>query len=296
MDGVLPQAIAIGATVACLVFLLGRAFLHARKPSGDTQNPEGLIPDEVSPAAPPPLPHEPTSKETTIPRCVAFFDVETTGLSDKDRIVTFAGVKLLDTETLSSGTLSMEYVYLIFDPGRKSHPRAEAIHGYSDWALRHQENFGVYAETIETFFDSADLVVAHNAEFDVGFYNREMERLGRPAINKPIFCTLNGYRQKGLIGSASLSAICQRIGATRATNFHGALEDAWLAMRVYLWLNNRAVSGKLPPEFTADPTNMKPVPPPPVGPLPRRQRRKAAVREEGTVVAPSPPLQPPVLQ
>ena len=75
--------------------------------------------------------------EQTIPKCVAFFDVETTGVSDKDRIVTFAGVKLLDTATLSTGSLQMAYIYLIFDPGRKSHPSAEAIHGYSDWALRH---------------------------------------------------------------------------------------------------------------------------------------------------------------
>jgi DNA polymerase III epsilon subunit-like protein len=90
------------------------------------------------------------------------------------------GPKLLNTETLSAGTMELAYVYLIFDPGRKSHPSAEAIHGYSDWALRHQESVDVYADTIESFFDSADLVVAHNAEFYIGFYNREMERLGRP--------------------------------------------------------------------------------------------------------------------
>ena len=68
-------------------------------------------------------------------------------------------------------------------------------HGYSDWVLRHQESFEIYAATIERFF-AADLVVAHNAEFDVGFYNREMERLGRGPISKPIFCTMGGYRQK----------------------------------------------------------------------------------------------------
>src|SRR5205814_8146382 len=87
--------------------------------------------------------------ERTIPKCVAFFDVETTGASDKDRIVTFAGVKLLDTATLSTGSLQMAYIYLIFDPGRKSHPSAEAVHGYSRWALRHQESIAIYRATSE---------------------------------------------------------------------------------------------------------------------------------------------------
>src|SRR5690242_3832688 len=77
---------------------------------------------------------------------------------------TFAGVMLLDTATHSTGPPQMAYIHLIFDPGRKSHLSAEANHGYSDWALRHQESFGIYAATIERFFDSADLVVAHNAE------------------------------------------------------------------------------------------------------------------------------------
>jgi hypothetical protein len=36
----------------------------------------------------------------TIPKCIAFLDVETTGLNEKDRIVTLAGLKLLDTNFL----------------------------------------------------------------------------------------------------------------------------------------------------------------------------------------------------
>jgi len=191
----------------------------------------------------------------------------------------------------------MSYIHLIFDPGRKSHSNAEATHGYSDWALRHQESFEVYAATIERFFDSADLVVAHNAEFDLGFYNREMERLGRGPIIKPTFCTMDGYRQKGFVGSASLSAICREIGVGRPTKLHGALEDAWLAMRVYLWLNNRDFSGQLPAEFTGDPINMRSVPPLPIGTLPRRQRKKVvtAANETGAHV-PSPSFPPRVLQ
>ena len=299
MESVLP--LVFGAAVTCLVLIFAKIFIAAGEPplaldQKPTNRPN--IDEQNAPRAPvpqsPPVAATPESSravvpaversarprlprpEQTIPKCVAFFDVETTGLSDKDRIVTFAGVKLLDTETLSTGSLPIACIYLIFDPGRKSHPRAEAIHGYSDWALRHQERFEVYAATIESFFDSADLVVAHNAEVDVGFYNREMERLGRAPISKPTFCTMDGYRQKGFPGSASLSAICREIGVARATKLHGAIEGAWLAMRVYLWLNNRAFSGRLPPEFTGDPINLRSVPPLPIGPLPRRQRKRVA--------------------
>ena len=320
MESVLP--LVFGAAVTCLVVIFAKILIAAGEPplaldQKPTNRPN--IDEQNAPRAPvpqsPPVAATPESSravvpaversarprlprpEQTIPKCVAFFDVETTGLSDKDRIVTFAGVKLLDTETLSTGSLQMAYIYLIFDPGRKSHPGSRAIHGYSDWALRHQESFDVYAATIESFFDSADLVVAHNSEFNVGFYNREMERLGRAPISKPTFCTTDGYRQKGFPGSASLSAICREIGVARTTKLHGAIEGAWLAMRVYLWLNNRAFSGQLPPEFTGDPINLRSVPPLPIGTLPRRQRKKVVTAADETA-APmaSPSLPPRVLQ
>jgi DNA polymerase III subunit epsilon len=321
MESVLP--LVIGTAVTCLVIIFAKILIDsgevpltpdqklANPPNVDEQHvrtaPVARIAASVESSPAPMIAVLPAverserawlaTPEPTIPKCVAFFDVQTTGLSEKDRVVTFAGVKLLDTATLSTGSLQMAYIHLIFDPGRKSHPSAEATHGYSDWALRHQESFEVYAATIERFFDSADLVVAHNAEFDLGFYNREMERLGRGPIIKPTFCTRDGYRQKGFVGSASLSAICREIGVARPTKLHGALEDAWLAMRVYLWLNNRDFSGQLPPEFTGDPINMRSVPPLPTGTLPRRPRKKVVVAAVETGAHLTPPSFPPrVLQ
>jgi len=155
MESVLP--LVFGAAVTCLVLIFAKILIAAGEPPlAPDQKPTNRpkIYEQNAPRAPvaqsPPVAATPESSpavvpaversarprlprpEQTIPKCVAFFDVETTGLSDKDRIVTFAGVKLLDTETLSTGSLQMAYIYLIFDPGRKSHPGAEAIHGYSD--------------------------------------------------------------------------------------------------------------------------------------------------------------------
>jgi DNA polymerase III subunit epsilon len=293
MDSVLPFL--IGAAVACFVLFLAKALIgsggsHASPDQVAAGPPDhhnaaaiplaGSPPDAV-PAIQPEIPVLRTSVPTrlaVIPKCITFFDVETTGLSANDRIVTLAAVKLVNTDLLPAARL--EYMHLIFDPGRKSHPRAEAIHGYSDWTLRHQESFGTYAETIDKFFNSTELVVAHNAEFDTGFYDREMRLVGRSPIAKPIYCTMNGYRERGFAGSASLAAICHSIGVARATKFHGALEDAWLAMQVYLWLNQRRFSAEIPIEFIANPSNMKLVPPPPVGPPPSR-RRKAVTPDDG---------------
>jgi DNA polymerase-3 subunit epsilon len=299
------------ACLACAAYL-ARAFL-AR-----SERPDTALPDQhilSAPVAPPigelkaasePTPPQPKSPEppfdgwrpirtvrpstpvdsaTAIPKRIVFLDVETTGLTEKDRVVTLAGVKLLDTDLLVTGKIHTEYLHLVFDPGRKSHPRAEAVHGYSDWVLRHQDSFDAYAEAIENFFSSADLVVAHNAEFDLGFYNREMDRAARRPVGIPDFCTMNTYRQRGFAGSCSLNAVCRNLGIARNGKLHGALEDAWLAMRVYLWLHERNLSADMPIEFTRAPTNFKPTPPVPLGPLPRRRRRKAAV----VVLPPAPP-------
>ncbi|WP_369720353.1 exonuclease domain-containing protein [Bradyrhizobium sp. LLZ17] len=206
---------------------------------------------------------------------MTFFDVETTGLNTSDRIITLAAIKLLNPETCAT-RIEAEFMHLIFDPGRKSHPKAEAVHGYSDWVLRHQDTFDVHAETIQKFFNSSDLLVAHNAEFDLAFYNREMERTGRSPFANETFCTMTAFRQRGLPGSASLGAVCHRMGIARASGQHGALEDTWLALRVYLWLKNVPFSAPLPPEFQKGPSNLRPAPQLPVGPLPRRRRKRTA--------------------
>ena len=207
---------------------------------------------------------------TQLPSTVLFCDVETTGLTASDRIVSFAGIGL-KTAALASGNFELAYWHLIFDPGRKSHPQAERVHGYSDWALRFQNPFSVYADEIWHFVSSYELVVAHNASFDVGFIDRELILAGLPRIPKPVYCTMEGYRALGVGGSASLNAVCSRINLARASNRHGALEDAWLAMQVYLWLHNCPLRPALPATFPLIPINFHEVPPPLDGTTPRRK-------------------------
>ena len=111
------------------------------------------------------------------PASILFVDVETTGLHSADRIVSLGAIRLSTFEMLT-GVLQFDQIHLIFDPGRKSHPKAEEVHGYDDWILRHQQPFSDYAAPLFDFISSAGLVVAHNAEFDKSFLAREFEAAG----------------------------------------------------------------------------------------------------------------------
>ena len=212
------------------------------------------------------------------PASILFVDVESTGLHSADRIVSLGAIRLSTFEMLT-GVLQFDQIHLIFDPGRKSHPKAEEVHGYDDWILRHQQPFSDYAAPLFDFISSAGLVVAHNAEFDKSFLAREFEAAGLQMPLMQSYCTMQAYRGLGLGGSASLSAICSRLAIGQRGQRHDALHDAWLAMQVYLWLH-KSVLWQTPFSVIAEPElqNLRDFPPRPEGLLPRRKaKRKAAV-------------------
>src|SRR6266511_1870970 len=62
----------------------------------------------------------------------------------------------------------------VFQSCTENHRDAERIHGFSDSALRPQDPFAVHAADVWRFLTSYELVVAHNAAFDLRFINREM--------------------------------------------------------------------------------------------------------------------------
>jgi DNA polymerase-3 subunit epsilon len=180
-----------------------------------------------------------------LPASVVFCDVETTGFGHHDRIVSFGGIGMISCD-LAKGRPGPAYLYLVFNPGTKNHRDAERIHGFSDSALRLQDPFAVHAADVWRFLTSYELVVAHNAAFDLRFINRELRLSGLPALTSPVYCTMKGYRALELGGSASLSAVCSQIKLARSGETHGAMEDAWLSMQIYLWLHGCPHQGRLP--------------------------------------------------
>jgi len=204
---------------------------------------------------------------------LVFVDVETTGLHSSDRIVSIAAISVSEA-ALRTGKFGIEFVHLIVDPGKKSHPKAEEVHGYDDWLLRHQVPFTEIVPALRPLFDEADVLVAHNAAFDGRFILSEFELAGSALSGAAFHCTMEEYR-RWHAGRAGLDAILRRIGMGRASSHHSALEDAWLTMQVYCWMRKYPLV-VIPPEMLAAPSNQIEAPPHPGHPLPRRSRKRVA--------------------
>ena len=87
------------------------------------------------------------------------------------------------------------------------------------------------------FLGDAQLV-AHNASFDLGFLNAELERAKLPGVSRDrLVDTLMLARRKYPGGSNRLDDLCGRFGIdnSRRTK-HGALLDAELLAEIYLEL------------------------------------------------------------
>jgi DNA polymerase-3 subunit epsilon len=190
------------------------------------------------------------------PASIAFCDVETTGLGKYDRIVSFGAIGMI-SRNLMKGPSGLEYIYLVFDPGVGNRPGAERIHGFSDSTLRLQDSFTLHAANIRRFLTSHELLVAHNAAFDTRFINRELRLSGLPALTGPVYCTMKGYRALDLGGGASLSSVCRHIRLARAGDLHDAIEDAWLAMQIYLWLHGYPLHRRLRGSLPRTPSNLR---------------------------------------
>ena len=164
-----------------------------------------------------------------------FLDTETTGLyADKgDRIVEIGCIEMLNRR------LSGEHRHFYLNPERPVHPDAVRIHGLTDEFLSDKPVFAVVAEELLAFLSGAE-VIMHNAGFDVGFLNAELERLGRPPIREHVAEVTDSLAmaREMFPGKAnSLDALCKRLEVDNSNrNFHGALLDAGLLAEVYIRL------------------------------------------------------------
>lgn len=161
-------------------------------------------------------------------------DTETTGLdaAGGDRLIEIGCVELLNR--IPTGR---DFHVFINPQGRKVHPEAVAVHGITDDFLRDKPTFGELAAPLLDFIGDAPLVI-HNAEFDMGFLNSELERLGHRVLRMDIVVdTLALARRKHPAGPNSLDAMCKRYGIDNTKRSkHGALLDATLLAHVYVEL------------------------------------------------------------
>ena len=161
------------------------------------------------------------------------FDTETTGLNagGGDRMVEIGCVEIYNR--VETG----RHFHAYFNPDRDMPFEAEMVHGLTNLFLSDKPRFEERVDELLEFIGDAPLV-AHNASFDFGFLNLELERCGRASVcASRMVDTLAIARTRHPGAKHSLDALCMRFGVDRSHRVkHGALLDAQLLAQVYVEL------------------------------------------------------------
>lgn len=161
------------------------------------------------------------------------FDTETTGLDPRsgDRMVEIGCIEMINR--VPTGAVFHHY----FNPERDMPAEAEAVHGLSIAFLSDKPKFTEKAGLFLEFIQDSPLV-AHNAGFDFGFMNNELEMCGLAPVSRDrMIDTVAIARRKHPGAKLSLDALCSRYGIDRSHRTkHGALLDAELLAQLYVEL------------------------------------------------------------
>ena len=160
-------------------------------------------------------------------------DTETTGLDPLagHRIVEIGCIELINT--VATGKTFQVYC----NPEMIMPTGAQDVHGLTDEFLLDKPLFAERAAEMLAFIGDSRLVI-HNAQFDLGFLNAELDRAGLLPIVNEYIDTVSMARRKFPGQRASLDALCERFAIDNAHRTrHGALLDAELLAEVYLELS-----------------------------------------------------------
>ena len=163
-------------------------------------------------------------------------DTETTGLyADKgDRIVEIGCVEVVG-RTLSDRPEAFFHRYL--NPERDVPEEAVQVHGLDNRFLADKPLFADVADDFLKFIEGAELII-HNASFDVGFLNMELERVGKGRIENYCPVVTDSLKMAAEIFPGlrnTLDVLCSRYEIDKSQRtLHGALLDARLLADVYL--------------------------------------------------------------
>jgi len=162
-----------------------------------------------------------------------FLDTETTGLSPEsgDRVIEIGCVEMINRRLTGNN----KHFYV--NPERANSEDAVKVHGLSDEFLADKPVFAAIADDLLEYLADAEVVI-HNASFDVGFLDIELQRLRRPAFAQHvarITDSLAMAREQFPGKSNSLDALCRRLEVDNSNRtLHGALLDAGLLAEVYI--------------------------------------------------------------
>ncbi len=160
-------------------------------------------------------------------------DTETTGLNPRsgDRIIEIGCVEILNRR------LTGKNFHYYLNPERESDPGALAVHGLTSEFLSCKPTFADIVTEFCEFVRDAEIII-HNAPFDVGFLDAELEKVGLPVFSDHVQKVIDTLLQAKELHPGkrnSLDALCERYGISNShRTLHGALLDAELLAEVYL--------------------------------------------------------------
>jgi DNA polymerase III epsilon subunit family exonuclease len=166
------------------------------------------------------------------------FDTETTGLHpSSERIVELAAIRFrLDAELAQFDRL--------IDPGVAIPPGAERVHGIRDADVRGKPSCGEILPEFAAFVEGA-VLLAHNAEFDVGFLAHEAKRHGVRLPRLPVFDTVEMARTlRPDLPNHKLETLSKAFSC-QAPTYHRALADAQTLRQVFHRLCEHMAEPKL---------------------------------------------------
>jgi DNA polymerase-3 subunit epsilon len=156
-------------------------------------------------------------------------DTETTGLDPKQghRIIELAAIEL------DGRKVSLRRFHRYLNPEREIEAGAVAVHGLTYESLQNEPKFADIVAGFLEFIAGAELII-HNAPFDIGFLNHELQLLGLPPLENTVLDTLKLARELHPGKKNSLDALCGRYAIDNAhRTLHGALLDTELLAEVY---------------------------------------------------------------
>ena len=158
-------------------------------------------------------------------------DTETTGISVRDghRIVEIGCIELDNLVP----TANKFHCYL--NPERRVSEKALEVHGYTDEFLADKKKFSEIADEFLLFIKDKKLII-HNADFDVGHLNNELQIANKKKIDRGnVIDTLELARDKFPGSQISLDALCKRYRIDNSKREkHTALIDCDLLTKVYI--------------------------------------------------------------
>ncbi len=161
-------------------------------------------------------------------------DTETTGLepSQGHKIIEIGCVELVNRK------LTGRHFHKYIQPDRVIDDGAIQVHGITNEFLEDKPRFSEIVNDFMVFVEGAELVI-HNAPFDIGFLNWELQCLndgrGKMEDHCTVLDTLVLARQMFPGQKNNLDALCKRYGIDNShRTLHGALLDSEILADVYL--------------------------------------------------------------